>query len=66
MPVKGFCEHGKVWTTCGICGKDVIATMAGKRGEVDDWGELRPKKKAVKPPPEEPPEAAADEPEAES
>lgn len=66
MPVRGFCEHGKVWTTCSICGKDVIASQAGKRSDVDEWGELRPKKKVVKQIPEEPPEDAGGEEPAES
>ena len=62
MAVRGFCEHGKVWTTCATCGKDVIASQQGKRADVDEWGELRPKKKVVKTIPEEPPEeVAADE-----
>jgi hypothetical protein len=61
MPVRGFCEHGKVWTTCTICGKDVIASQAGKRSDLDDWGDVRPKKKVVKTIPEEPPEDFAGE-----
>jgi hypothetical protein len=31
MAARGFCPHGKVWTTCQICGKEVIAAAA-KRG----------------------------------
>lgn len=31
MAARGFCQHGKVWTTCQICGKEVIAAAA-KRG----------------------------------
>lgn len=66
MPVRGFCEHGRVWTTCPICGKDIIANQAGKRSDVDEWGELRPKKKVVKAIPEEPAEEAGAEDSAES
>lgn len=45
MPLRGFCEHGKVWTTCPVCGREVIAA-AGKRGDaVDEFGELRKKPK---------------------
>lgn len=59
MPLRGFCQHGKVWTTCAQCGKEVIATYAGKRGgSGDDFEEVRVKKKAVKRPPDEPAEGA--------
>lgn len=63
MAARGFCEHGKVWTTCAICGKEIIAAQAGKRADVDEFGDVRPKKKVVKAIPEEPAEdfAAADE-----
>lgn len=48
MPARGFCQHGKVWTTCPICGREVIAA-ATKRGG-GRWDEFepvraRPKKK---------------------
>ena len=58
---RGFCEHGKVWTTCPICGKEVIAAAANKRPSADEFADIRPRKPAVKAPPEEPPEEPAEE-----
>lgn len=48
MPARGFCEHGKVWTTCPVCGKEVIAAQANRRGgDLDEFGEVRKKAKKV-------------------
>lgn len=63
MPAaRGFCEHGKVWTTCQVCGKEVIAAHSAKRGAIDEFGEFH-KKKPAKAAEEssEPVEEAADE-----
>jgi hypothetical protein len=57
----GFCEHGRIWTTCSSCGKDVIGrSKAGRRRGQDEPidplaepAELRPRQ--VKKPPPEPP-----------
>ena len=60
MPSHGFCQHGRLWTTCPECGKEVIKAAATKRRDSDEFLEQpRPVKKAVKPPPEEPPEEPA-------
>lgn len=66
MAARGFCQHGKVWTTCQICGKEVIAA-AQKRGHgLNDEFVPQPriKKKPVAvdedAPPAEPAEEAAD------
>lgn len=60
MANRGFCPHGKVWTTCAICGKEVIAAAAKRGGgDRDDFVEYqRPKKRPA--PVEE--EAPAEEP----
>lgn len=55
----GFCEHGRIWTTCETCGKDVIsrARKGKKRAAPDDFLEepVTVKPRVVKPPPDEPP-----------
>lgn len=61
MPIRGFCEHGKVWTTCPVCGKEVIAAAGKKGGSLDEFGEFQKKPKKVKPIPEEPSEEPAEE-----
>ncbi|MBI2077627.1 MAG: hypothetical protein HYT80_04535 [Euryarchaeota archaeon] len=50
MAARGFCQHGKVWTTCQICGKEVIAAAAKRGGSTIDefMPSMRPKKKPVK------------------
>lgn len=49
MVARGFCQHGKVWTTCQICGKEVIAAAAKRGGaRTDEFAPFpKPKKKAV-------------------
>lgn len=42
---RGFCEHGKVWTTCQICGKEVIAAAAKRGSPVDEFGDFKKKPK---------------------
>lgn len=59
MPARGFCQHGKVWTTCPICGKEVIAA-ASKRG-MGVGEDFVPAPRVKKKPPAE--EEAAPEPE---
>lgn len=49
MPARGFCQHGKVWTTCPICGKEVIAA-ATKRGGGGSWDEFEPRARQKKKP----------------
>lgn len=48
MAARGFCQHGKVWTTCQICGKEVIAAAAKRGGgaRMDEFAPFpKPKKK---------------------
>lgn len=49
MAARGFCPHGKVWTTCPICGKEVIAAAAKRGGALSDefLPQPRVKKKPV-------------------
>ena len=47
---RGFCQHGKVWTTCQICGKEVIAAAAKRGGgaRMDEFAPFpKPKKKVA-------------------
>ena len=58
MAARGFCQHGKVWTTCPICGKEVIAAAAKRGGGGDDFVPApRVKKKPVAAEDEAPAEA---------
>jgi hypothetical protein len=55
----GFCKHGRIWTTCKECGKDVIKASKGRRKSFDDADEpLLPTAAAqprpIRAPPEEP------------
>lgn len=61
MPPRGFCQHGKVWTTCPICGKDVIAAASKRGSKADEFADLpHERKKPARRAPAE--EGAAEEP----
>ncbi len=51
-----FCEHGKIWTICNKCGKDVIKKAKKEQKAKPPEPEEAPKKveRQVKPPPKEP------------
>lgn len=50
-----FCEHGKIWTICNVCGKDIIKRAKQER-KIPSEPEETPKKvqREVKAPPREP------------
>lgn len=51
-----FCEHGKIWTICNKCGKDVIKKAKQEQKAKPPEADEAPKKvdREVKPPPKEP------------
>jgi hypothetical protein len=55
----GFCQHGRIWTTCPTCGKDVISKAKASRRKKDDDDYERPVQRVparpAAPPPAEPP-----------
>lgn len=57
----GFCEHGRIWTTCPSCGKEVIGrSKAGRRRRQDEQtlmpDSVKVQPRQVKKPPAEPPQ----------